>query len=616
MQRQLIPAFGVSVMALAITLAQVFGFSSVVAGSITPRPISVQTALLADAPQSCRLPWSDKTDTGSLQVVYNSQDDEFVALGFQYFSDWESQHLMGLRLSSSGQPEGEPIMVTFSDQSTLPAIAYNPTSNRYLTVWGSGIPGRNSGLDAQLLAADLSPAAERIPLNAGNGYFPSVAFNADDDEFLVVWQEDMPIPPWLSTPTPTSLPTGTAPTATPTAPAEPTRTPTTVTPQPNVQSIFAQRVRGDGTRVGPSVIPIMLGSTPAEAVTTPKVVYNSVNQEYLVVWVQSEPESGLYGRRLSRTGVPLGGAMPLTAPPTVPYRPFLVYGSSENQYLLVWADAQAPENRLVDVYGRLLSGQGQPIGEPFVIRGTDKYEIPTGAVYNPVKTEYLVAWDMDRATEIKPTLQRLSVQGELVGEPIETTGGVHGLSVNTTQGSYLVLEQYGYGARSLDPEGCPPLPMPTAPTPTPWTTPSPTPGVQQWRGTLLRIRLYEFPISQRRYAQWLVGEPPAEDGLAQVESIIVTDLTRVDEYLSHVQVGAEVWIKTHIQTLAIDSAGPITQLVADEAAILSVAEPTATLTATATSTATPSPTSTATAASPPTQYNMYLPYLVIGGISE
>jgi len=554
------------------------------------------------APQSCRLPWTDDTDPASFQVIYNAQDDEFAVLGIRYINDWEWQNLIGLRLSPTGRPLGEPITVTLSDQSTLPTLAYNPTTDRYLAVWGT--PGRYSGLEAQMLEADLSPATERISMNATNGHWPSVAYNPDDDEFVVVWQEEAPIPPWLVTPTPSPQPTDTAPTGTPTAIPRPTGTPPTPAPQPAIQSIFAQRVRGDGSRVGPVVIPVVLGSTPEEAVTSPKVLYNPREQEYLVVWARSEPEPGLYGRRLSRTGELLGEVIPLAVAPAVPYRPLLVYNSTDNQYLLVWADAGEPETHLVDVYGMLLSAQGEPVGEPFVIRGTARYEAPTGAVYNPVENEYLVAWDMNLDTEVKPTLQRLSTQGEPIGEPIETLGGVFGMGVNTKQGSYLVLEGFGFYARPLGVEPyCPPAPTPTAPTPTPWTTPTPTPGVLQWQGTIGELMPGEFHPSGRKWAKWLI-----EDTGGQTEIIVVTQLTRVDEHLGRAELGAKVWASTHIQTLSVDRyGGPHVEFVSDEVAILPGAESIATPTATATRTPTATPTATATPQS--VQHGVYLPYV-------
>ncbi len=583
-----------------------------------PRVSNASTS--GDANATCRLPWVNGTDMDTLRLFYNSEADEFMAWGMKYYdtnlwgggtgSDWEYQTAVGLRLAADGGALGMPVKaISDTTMTALPALAHRPVSNTYLLAWGAGVKQGDrwlSMLEARLLGADFTPLSERILLNAVDGYWPQIAYNADDDGFLVVWYDEEGLlrndqvtltPAPGGTPTPTPIPTG--------APTPP--------PYQFIKGFYSQRLRGDGTRDEGSLRLLLPSVLQRGDVTGIQMHYNSQAKEYLVIWTQEGQGDGLYVLRLDRQGVPLSAPVRLDGTVAAPFNLSLAYDGIRNQYFLLWDEAREPQARGTDVYGLLLSAVGEAIGQPFAIRATSQYERSKDVVFNPVRNEYLVAWDANEDSEttethVKTTLQRISAEGTFVGEPIETLGGAFGIGANPTTGAYLVLERFGYQPKPLEGGShC----IPTA-TPSPTSTladwhptATPTAYVSQRRGTIVEIDRY-LGYGEK----WLIRR--TADG--EFEMIVISDQSRVDQRLGSVEVGADVFATTHAQILAASEYGALIEQVTEHVAIVRQADtapptPTGTATPTATPTATSTPTATATGSAP--RASLFLPHLAV-----
>lgn len=575
-----------------------------------------------DTTLNCRLPWVNGTDMDTLRLFYNSQSNEFMAWGMKYYdtqlygggtgSDWEYQTAVGLRLAADGGALGLPVKaISDTTMTASPSLAHRPVSNTYLMAWGSGVKQGDrwlSTLEARLLGADFAPLSPRILLSAVDGYWPQLAYNSDDDSFLVVWYDEegplrndqvtlTPLPG--STPTPTPVPTG------------------ALTPPPYqfIKGFYSLRLQGDGTRDEGSLRLLLPSVLQRGDVTGIQMQYNSQAKEYLVIWTQKGQGQGLYVLRLDRQGLPVTAPARLGGTATEPFDLSMAYDDIANQYFLLWAEARGPQARQVDVYGMRLSAAGEANGQAFAVRATSQYERPKDVVFNPVRNEFLVAWDAyensaTTDTQVKTTLQRISPDGTLVGKPIETLGGAFGIGANPTTGAYLVLERFGYQPRPLD--GGPPC-IPTAtPSPTPtiaeWhPTATPTVSVSQRRGTIVEIDRY------LRYGEkWLIKR--AGDG--EFEMIVISDQSRVDKGLGSIEVGADIFATTHGQVLAANEYGILMEQVTEHAAIIRQAD-TVTPSPDSTGTHTPTPTATGTATPTPTatgpapRASLFLPYLVV-----
>ena len=540
--------------------------------------VSLGRAVPSDTPDLCPLTpgtplaWPLGTANDSVQVVYNAQADEFVAFGLRYDNgSYADQSILGWRLSANGQPVGAPVTLKGWDhRPSLPALAHNTADNRYLVVFDSlvnwNMEGQLPRLEAYLLNADLSEAGVTVGLGYAQPRAPSVVYNSDDNEFLVVWQDEMPV----EGPTPTALPTSDgipSPTPRPTATdaASPSATPApTWTPRPTTRGIYRARVRGDRTEGGMVLIAPL--PTAADVRGRIQVAYNPTAREYLVVW---NAGGRLTAQRLSHDGQPLGPAAPLLSATPVD-QPRLAYNPAANQYLLVWSEV-GETGGLADVVGVLLSAEGQPQGEPFVVRGTAAYETPTALVYQPTHNEYLLAWDSNQPSALRPSLLRLSASGAPLGEAVSTLGAVFALGANTVQGDYLLLSEAGARAQRLDLAPCAPTPTAAAPT-TPSSAPPP-PRTTQLLGQVVQV-------ADPYYGAVEMMVRFSDNHLAQVFRL---PFTAVDERLGQLAVGAKVWLTLTQLDVAWNVAGSIAVLPTDVA------------------TPTPEPSATATAA-PPTDF--------------
>ncbi len=165
----------------------------------------------------------------------------------------------------------------------------------------------------------------------------------------------------------------------------------------------------------------------------PDLAYNPAAREYLVVWAARKDRWGeeeIYGQRLdATTGRELGedDFRISDMGPEVQANLYggedaaVAYNSVENEYLVVWSgdDGPDPNHNAFEVYGQRIDGiTGAELGEnDFRISDMDIEEdgvvFEVAVAYNPTANEYLVVWDGsdDSATH------------EIFGQRIDGTSG-------------------------------------------------------------------------------------------------------------------------------------------------------------------------------------------------
>ncbi len=372
---------------------------------------------------------STSFDAGWAAVAYNSAANEYLVV-------WQAEddsgdlvdgerEIYGQRIdAASGSEIGEDDF-RISDMGTdgnpdiqalMPAVAYNSTADEYLVVWVSGDDTLADGeieVFGQRLAADGSElgtndfrisdmgttAAAEFDAQA-----PAVAYNATANEYLVVWDG--------------------------------------VDSVAGKTEIFGQRISATGQEVGTN--DFLIGSLgpeddPSFDAVTPAVVHNSVDNEYLVVWVGDddtaplvEDEFEVFGRRLSGSGAAAGpdsfrisdmglsGSITATAA-----NPAVAYNPVNNEYLVVWDgdDGIAPladDER--EVYSQRLDAAGTEVGNNDLRisdigqDGDPDFDArdPTVA-YNATDGEYLVVWDGDALVDD---------EREIFGQRLHAASGV------------------------------------------------------------------------------------------------------------------------------------------------------------------------------------------------
>jgi hypothetical protein len=251
---------------------------------------------------------------------------------------WVARVLMIALIATAALPVAAGSVFVISDDPSLteivPSVTHNSTDNNFLVVWFNDRPG-NDDIRAQRVTNNGSLQGPAFYVSAGAGAdrrYPDVAYNATDNEYLVVWEHQDAL---------------------------------------FGRGIHGRRISGSGAVLDATDIVIQ---TPGGAVYSshrPAVAYSSTDNSYLVVWsevIQSVPLSyAIFGRVVSASGVPDGGPeIPILAGNIERHNPDVAYNRRLNEYLAVWQEYHWG-HIAYDIYARRLTAGGVLLGSDFEI---------------------------------------------------------------------------------------------------------------------------------------------------------------------------------------------------------------------------------------------------------
>jgi|GEM_PF-4901461 len=379
-------------------------------------------------------------DAFEAAVVYNSIENEYLVVWSGDDDKNEEFEIWGQRIDAA---TGEEIGVNDFQISDVgpdgqinydayqPAVAYNNIQNEYLVVWyGDDNQGTlvNDEFEifGQLLdasGAEIGNDDFRISYMGSDGFItaeaaaPAVAFNSVANTYLVVWHGD-------------DAADGTV---------------------DDEMEIYAAGISPDGFLQNMSDIRLSDMGPDGDigyAAMNPAVVFNSVDNEFLIIWEGddnngslTESEFEIFAQRfnsdlLSETGINdfrvseqgSDGDQSIDA-----NNPAVVYNHTANEYLVVWqGDNNTPPlvNQELEIYGQILSGgtnlakvaPGFRISDMGPDGETGYAAINPSVAFNSETQEYLVVWEGD--DNIAPLVdeeleifgQYLSSTGEEIGE--------------------------------------------------------------------------------------------------------------------------------------------------------------------------------------------------------
>jgi hypothetical protein len=218
--------------------------------------------------------WPIGSDTSSdyfPELAWNSAFNEYLVV-------WETLpesgvDVLGQRVAANGTLLGTAFHVSGKDSTvdqSTPVVAWGDSMNQYLVVWQDSRNKQTRGYDiyAHRVAADgaLVGSDQRISGQAATRReaVPVVAWDRHDGVFLVVWED------FRQSSTRGS-------------------------------DIYAQRFNADGTRLGYNFRVCGINATRAEEL--PAVVWNSNNDQFVVVWNDKRNWStsswDIFGRRVA-----------------------------------------------------------------------------------------------------------------------------------------------------------------------------------------------------------------------------------------------------------------------------------------------------------------------------
>jgi len=289
-------------------------------------------------------------------VAYSSASDVYLVVWedhhWGFGADWD---IYGRRVSGSGSTIGGAFGISYDgpQHRLAPDVAYNSSLNEFLVVWEYEYSSSDHDIYAQRVATDGTPIGGQIAIATPTNFDgnPAVAFNASDEEYLVVWERRVGSDEFAH------------------------------------NDIYGQRLNVTGAPQG-SPIPISTGSTDESA---PAVAHATESNQYLVVW--QDHSGGNYdirGQRITGNGALSGGFIELCTFSGDQLRPRLVFNSGAG-FLVVWEDHRAAA---WSVYGQRLFENGTFGGGNFQISGDGaKSRLRPSVATKEPDREYFVTWE-------------------------------------------------------------------------------------------------------------------------------------------------------------------------------------------------------------------------------
>jgi hypothetical protein len=125
---------------------------------------------------------------------------------------------------------------------------------------------------------------------------------------------------------------------------------------------------------------------------SPAVAWNAIANEYLIVWVQDNPNSSraIYGRRVTANGTLLGGDLAIATPGSYAWPPTIAWNSEANEFLVIWSDERSGSS--FDIYGQRIGANGALLGNNFAIAVAANDQLEPSVAWIAVSNQYLIVW--------------------------------------------------------------------------------------------------------------------------------------------------------------------------------------------------------------------------------
>jgi len=315
-----------------------------------------------------------------------------------------------------------PIYPGGGSESMIPIVVFNPLRREYLVAYSDrNIYNAHLNLVGFILNEDGTSRVGPFPIGnqLGDYYAPRVAYNPNEDTYLVVWEDMRNVVDW----------------------ADPI-------------DIYGALLDSDGNMIVEIAVidDHDIPEPDAGDQRVPVPVYNPDKDEFLVIWeVDEQPwvdDSAIKGRFLNPDGSIKGEIFTIVDEPRQQHWPDIQYIAEYQKYFMVWNDCRNDGqpagtdwwvSPAMDVYARWLDDTGSPIGDEILIAeregaGENWKQIPLIA-YSPVAKRFLIPWYDRRASgntafgeapsDVKATLYgippslRVRVVEEGTGNPLE-----------------------------------------------------------------------------------------------------------------------------------------------------------------------------------------------------
>jgi len=290
-------------------------------------------------------------------IAYNYVHHEYLVV---WYNEWPgNRDIYAQRVSDSGQLVGPWFAISYGAGDRFsPSAAYNATNDEYLVVWSLEVAtnvyevwGRRIKWDGSIMYAEF----KIFSLADRSLVVPRVAWNAWRNEYMVVWS---------------AYDTGTL----------------------LYTAVACRRVLADGSMPDSTVVVSTAGQPQSV-----DIVYNIALDGYLLVWVRDSgapTDYDIYGVFLDRYAAKINppGEFAVNSYYSDQMAP-AVTTNEQNHYMVVWQHLYGPND--YDIHGELLQADGSVVDGPFVIANTLADETAPDVAANGANQEYLTVWGVD-----------------------------------------------------------------------------------------------------------------------------------------------------------------------------------------------------------------------------
>jgi sugar lactone lactonase YvrE len=331
-------------------------------------------------------------------VVFNSVNNEyFVAWKDSRDSASRGANIYAHRVLPNGTLVGSDIRVSNGPGNEQEFwVTYNSANNQYFVGWRDTRNQSTNGTDiyGQIVNANGLLFGQEIAISKkpSNQDFQHVVYNSAANNYLVVWRE-------------------------------------TVNSATMGSDIYGQLVDSKGKLIG-NEIQISIAKRNQDR---PVATYNSKLNEFFVSWPDGRnPSPDIYGARVSAGGK-VQSDLPISNASGTQMRPENDYNSVDNEYLVVWSDDRNLSQNGYDLYGQILAGRGARIGSEILISNALGDQTKPIVTYNSNQNQYLVVWTDNRNSNY-------DIYGQIINaDPTQTlpTGKIMGQLYNDANGNLV-----------------------------------------------------------------------------------------------------------------------------------------------------------------------------------
>lgn len=328
-----------------------------------------------------------EASVNQIAVAYSPKDNRYMACYANSANDLKCR-----LVTAAGEVTGSELTVSWNT-CINPAIAYDSDQDMFLVVWAEYISGSQFlSLKVRLVTAECQLSGSEITLlsDGDTNLSPRVVYSPNSQRYVVVYS-------FLGT------------------------------------SIRAQFMNADASLDGTALTVIDGSAISYSRVENPNVAFDSVNNRFLIaglVW-GGTPVYGEHGVIVDDEETPAvyAGPFSIVGYSTFLYPPALAFDHVNERFLAIWEVYTGSGHEL---WGQLINTDGTLYGTNWKINDDREVYFANDAVYKEVDDRYLVVWN--NCDNINPN--------ELHAQEVENDGGNYGdefFLASPTYSFYLAL---------------------------------------------------------------------------------------------------------------------------------------------------------------------------------